>query len=264
MEPQPPLKSSLTIPAAIVFAGAIVGLAVILTRTAPNPVQNAKQSAAAAIAQNTVTVPPVTANDHIFGNVNAPVMIVEYSDPSCPYCKMFHSVMRKVMDDLGKSGNVAWVYRSFPLDKPDDYGRVLHPNAGHESLAFECAGAQGGNEKYFAFANKFYELTPSVTPSSPQGFDQTQLPTIAKSVGLDVKVFNDCLASGKLKAKIETVYQAGVDAGVAGTPYSFIVTRSGKTISLNDGAWSVSKMEGAISQILLEEGVNTTASTTAI
>ena len=76
-----------------------------------------------------------TTADHILGNPNAPIKLVEYSDPSCPFCRLFTPTVEKVMDDYGASGQVAWVYRSFPLDKPDANGDVLHKNAGHESQA---------------------------------------------------------------------------------------------------------------------------------
>ena len=58
----------------------------------------------------------VDSEDHIFGNPDAPVKLVEYSDFECPFCKRVHPTLKKIMADYGIDGEVAWVYRHFPLD----------------------------------------------------------------------------------------------------------------------------------------------------
>ncbi len=131
--------------------------------------------------------------------------------------------MEDVIAKYGPTGDVAWVYRNFPLDKPDANGNILHKNANHESQALECAASVGGNEKFWAFEKKLYETTPSVTGATPNGLDQTQLPIIAKAVGIDEKKFNECLSSGQSRDAVEKQYLGGVNAGVSGTPASFFV-----------------------------------------
>jgi protein-disulfide isomerase len=238
----------LNIPTAIVIAGAIVAGAIIYTM---KPSGNASATNQLPSAQ--VEVKPVTDADHILGNPNAPIKIVEYSDPSCPFCKIFHNTMRKVVEDYGKSGNVAWVYRSFPIDKPGTRsdGGILHPNAGHEAQALECAGSLGGADKFWAFTNRLYEITPSVTGNTPDGMDQNELPKIAGYVGLNVTDFNNCLASGRFKAKVEASYMSGLNAGVEGTPMSFIVTKSGQPIPI-EGAQPYATLKSAIDAILAD------------
>lgn len=250
--PQTKHNSLVTIPGAIIIAGALVAIAVIWTHKAPESATNvAANNALQAAAVGNATVPPVSSSDHILGNPQAPVKIIEYSDPSCPYCKAFYPSMEQVMQTYGPSGKVAWIYRSFPLDQPDQNGQALHPNAGHESQALECAAALGGNDKFWAFANRLYDITPSVTPTSPQGLDQNQLPEIAKYVGLDVNSFNTCLSSGKYKNAVEKQYLDGVNAGITGTPYSFLVTPSGSQIPLI-GAEPYSTLKTAIDAILAD------------
>ncbi len=213
--------SALTIPAAIVIAAAIVAIAIIYVKSpAPATTPVAQEPATPTVIVN---LSPVTAADHILGNPNAPIRIVEYSDPSCPYCKTFNPTMEDVIAKYGPTGEVAWIYRSFPLDKPDANGNVLHKNAGHESQALECTASVAGNEKFWAFEKKLYETTPSVTGSTPNGLDQTQLPVIAKAVGIDVKKFSDCLSSGTFADTVEKQYLSGVNAGVSGTPSNFFV-----------------------------------------
>ena len=212
-------QAILNIPTAIVVAGAIIAGAVIWS-TGPRVAKPVSQEPVDTFAQN---VRVVTGDDHILGNPNAKIKIVEYSDPSCPYCKVFHNTMKKVMDQYGAAGTVAWVYRHYPLNKPDASGRILHPNAGHEAQAFECAADQGGNDKFWKYANRLYEITPSVTQDSPKGLDQSQLAIIAKYAGLNVEDFNNCLATSKFSDKVESEFTDGVNIGIQGTPTSIIV-----------------------------------------
>ena len=91
----------------------------------------------------------VTADDHILGDINtAKLVIVEYSDLECPFCKAFHSTMHQVMDE--NKGEIAWVYRHFPLTQ-------IHPKAMQAALASECAWDQGGNEAFWKYADKVFE-----------------------------------------------------------------------------------------------------------
>lgn len=243
-------RQTITLPGAIILAGALVAIAIIYVKhpvVAPVVTTGANQQTA------TVNMAPVTANDHILGNPNAPIKIVEYSDPSCPYCKMFNPVMEQIMTQYGPGGKVAWVYRAFPLDKPGTRpdGGTLHPNAGHESQALECAASVGGNTKFWAFEKHLYETTPSVTGDTPTGLDQSKLPQLAKDVGIDPVAFNDCLASGQFKDKVEASYLDGINAGVNGTPYNIVLTPSGSQIPLV-GALSYSTLKSTIDTLITE------------
>ncbi len=210
----------LNIPTAIIIAGAIIAGAVIYTKT---PGNIGKQVASLDDTSFEEQFKAVTESDHILGNPEAKIKIVEYSDTSCPFCKVFHNTMRKVMSDYGKSGNVAWVYRHYPIDKPDGNGRILHPNAGKEAQATECANSLGGNEKFWTFTNRLYEITPSVTGNTPKGLDQKELPKIAQFSGINVNDFNTCLGTSKFKEKVEADFTDGVNIGISGTPSSVIV-----------------------------------------
>ncbi len=221
--------SPLSLSAAIVIAGAIIAVAIIWNKS-PAPTT-------AAAPTNTQTIKinlsPITAADHIRGNPNAPIRVVEYSDSSCPYCKTFNPTMEEIMTQYGASGDVAWIYRHYPLDKPDQNGNILHKNANNEAQSLECAADVGGNDKFWAFEKMLYEKTPSVTGATPEGLDQKQLPVIAKAVGIDTTKFNACLSSGKFKDTVEKEFLSGVNAGVSGTPSSFFVLSkpAGKSVT---------------------------------
>ena len=186
---------------------------------AANPGQ--PQQDPAAIQKQLENIAPVTAQDHIRGNPNAPVKIVEYSDTECPFCKRFHTTMQQVMKEHGADGKVAWVYRHFPLDQ-------LHSKARKESVALECAGEQGGNDAFWKYTDRLYEVTPA-----NNGLDPAELPKIAGEIGLDVPKFSACLASTKFDAHIEAdVKNAGATGG-NGTPWSVVIGKNGKKYPLS-------------------------------
>src|SRR5258708_28444693 len=100
--------NKLGIPIAIVAAGAIIAGAIIFTQHQAAPATQAATTAAA-----NISIAPISATDHILGNPKAKLVIVEYSDPECPFCKVFHATMHQIMDQYGANGSVAWLYRHF-------------------------------------------------------------------------------------------------------------------------------------------------------
>ena len=174
--------------------------------------------------------------DHILGNPDAPVKIVEYADLECQYCKTFHTTMHQVMDYYGAKGLVAWVFRPFPL-------ATLHSKAPKEAEAAECAAAQGGDTAFFQYIDKVYEVTPS-----NNGLDLAQLPVIAGQIGLNVDTFNACLSSGTFSKKITDMYNEAIKAGGQGTPYTLIMV--GKDSVALSGAQPYSSMRAAIDAVL--------------
>jgi len=232
MEPQ---KQSISIPVAIVVAGALIGFAVYMSGkpvnapTAPTPGGSPTASE--------VKINPVSSNDHILGNPNAKIVLVEYSDTECPYCKRFHETLQRLMTEYGKDGSLAWVYRSFPIPS-------LHPKAPKEAEALECAAEQGGNTAFWKYTDKIYEITPS-----NNNLDMAQLPIIAGDIGLDVTAFNTCLSSGKMAAKVKAQYDDGVAAGAQGTPYSVLITKNEK-IPITQGALPYENMKEIIDSLL--------------
>lgn len=91
-------------------------------------------------------VKPVTEADHIRGNINSPVKIVQFTDIDCPFCKRFHGTMQEIMKTYGKDNKVVWVMRHLPLTQ-------LHPDAANKAEASECVAELGGNEKFWSFVD---------------------------------------------------------------------------------------------------------------
>ncbi|MDB5254395.1 MAG: oxidoreductase [Parcubacteria group bacterium] len=209
--------SALTIPLAIVVAGLLIAGAIYfggskspnMAVTNPNGTQNAEN----------VDVPAVSDKDHILGDKNAAVVLVEYSDFECPFCKVFNTTVHRLMDTYGSK--LAVVYRQFPIAQ-------LHSKAPKEAEASECAAEQGGNTAFFKFADKVFETT-----NSNDSLDPAQLPIIAGQIGLDVAKFNSCLSSGKYTNKIAADVAAAAKAGAQGTPYSILITKDGKKATVS-------------------------------
>lgn len=220
----PTQTNNLTIPVAIVIAGALIAGAVYLgtSKSGGNVAVNDSQpQPVAQQAGNLDQMAKITGSDHIRGNPEAPVKIVEYSDFECPFCKRFHETMKQVTTEYGDQ--VAWVYRHFPLDQ-------LHPvKARKEAVATECAAELGGNDAFWKYADRFFELTPS----NNQTNIDTVLPQIAKEIGLDEAKFASCLASKKYDAHIEENVQNAVATGGNGTPWSIVVGKNGKKYPLS-------------------------------
>lgn len=221
MDQESQKPNALLIPAAIVVAGALIAGGLYFGGKNPQ-VAGTTSKPQVQESRELDKVKPITSDDHIRGNADAPVKIVEYSDTECPFCKRFHDTMNQIMDEYGASGQVAWVYRHFPIDQ-------LHPvKARNEATALECANELGGNDKFWAYADRLFEITPS-----NNNLDQGELPKIAEYVGLDVNQFNSCLTSGKYAEHIEADYQNALETGGQGTPWSIVMGKNGKKYPVN-------------------------------
>lgn len=238
-------QNSYLVPISIVLAGVLIAGAVFLTgkksdggQVAQNPGQEVQQTPPTQEA-NTDAVRPVSENDHIRGDINAPVKIVEYSDFECPFCKRAHETMIQIMEKYGDSGQVAWVYRQFPLES-------LHPvKAVAEAVASECAAELGGNDAFWAFADRFFELTPS---NNRTDLDVV-IPQIVEEIGLDQSAFNECMNSGRYDQHIQDDIDNAVATGGRGTPWSVVIAPNGQTLPLS-GAQPYSSFEQIIEAAL--------------
>lgn len=190
------------------------------------------------------SVKPVMSEDHIRGNANASVKIVEFSDFECPFCKSFHTSVKQVMNDYEKNGQVAWVYRHFPIDE-------LHSKARKEAQASECAAELGGNKAFWGFADGLFEIAPSNNQ-----LDLAMLPKIAEDLGIDKVKFAACLEGdlrgGKFAAHIESNVQDATASGGTGTPYSLVINSKGHIFPIN-GAESYEAVKAIIDTALKEE-----------
>jgi protein-disulfide isomerase len=210
-------KNNTMVPLAIIIAGILIAGAVLYNNNGTTLALPASDTTP------TDNVRTIDNDDHVQGNPNASVKIVEYSDFECPFCKRFHDTMNQVMDEYGKDEQVAWIYRHFPLDQ-------LHPiKARAEAMASECVNEIGGNGAFWQFADRFFELTPS----NNQTDIETVIPYIVREIGIDEQQFNTCMNSGKYDQRIESDIANAIETGGRGTPWSIIIAPNGTTFPVN-------------------------------
>ena len=136
------------------------------------------------------------------GSSQAPVMIVEFSDFQCPFCRKVQGTLKSLLERY--QGQVSLAYRDFPL-------RGMHSQAEIASEASRCAGEQG----------KFWEYHDLLF-ANPEKLNHHGLAEMAASSKLDEQRFDACLSSRKYADQIEQDIQDGIRAGVEGTPGIFI------------------------------------------
>lgn len=191
------------VPIAIVIVGILIAAAIYF-RPAAAPTNNSK------VALDKMA--PVSSSEHFKGPEKALVTVVEYSDLECPFCKAFQWTMNEMM---ATSTQVAWVYRQFPLN--------IHSKAPAEAAAAECAATLGGNDKFWQYIDKIYEITPS-----NNGLDSALLPKIATDLGLDKDKFNACINSAEAKAAVDKQFADGTKIGVDSTPFVIVINQKGE------------------------------------
>ena len=224
-------QNNFAVPIAIIIAGLAIATAVYFGNS------NSKKDIVPLAEEQGVTIAPVTTDDHILGNPNAKVVIIEYSDTECPFCKMFHTTMSRIMSEYGSGGKVAWVYRHSPIAS-------LHSKAHREAQATECAASLGGNTKFWDYTNKLFDTTPS-----NNGLKDEELFTIAENVGLDKEAFSTCLESGTQAARVDRDLASSQEAGVRGTPHSLVLMNS-KLVTRIEGADSYESVKNTVDQYL--------------
>jgi protein-disulfide isomerase len=230
-------KNQLAIPAAIIIAGALIAGSLYLSNTRTSANQPLVYDPNAPTAE-TQQVKGIQENDWIKGDKDAKIAIVEYSDPECPFCRIFNDTMIKIIDEFGPTGDVVWVYRHLPL-------AVLHQKAQYESEAMECAGKLGGQAAFWSFATELYTNTPS-----NDGLDHALLPQFAKNAGVDVTAWQQCLDNGDAKARIDADLADAESLGISGTPQSFILYK-GQQVPI-EGAQPYDKVRKIIQQLLTQ------------
>ena len=229
-------SQSFAVPFAVVAAGALVAFAIYSQGPTVGAPSGDNKAGAVAVA-GVFGAKEITGEDHVRGNPDAQVKIIEYSDLECPFCKTFHKTMIQVMSEYGNDGKVAWVYRHLPLDQ-------IHAKARKEAEATECAAKLGGNDAFWRYIDKIFEVTPS-----NDGLDLAKLPQIAQDLGLDRGAFEACLSGGEFAKKIDEQMKDAAAAGAQGTPYSLIITKDGKSIPIN-GALPYPSVKAMIDQAL--------------
>lgn len=148
------------------------------------------------------TTDVVVKNRPTLGIEGSPITIVEFGDFECPYSRASSFVIRSLAAKYPKQ--VTFIYRDFPITE-------IHPFSQKASEAAQCAFEQG---KFWEYHDKLFQNQGDV--------DDASFVLFANQLNLDTQKFQSCFTSHKYAKQIEEDYQAGIDAGVRGTPTFFM------------------------------------------
>lgn len=159
-------------------------------------------------------VKAVDAQDHVIGNKDAKVTLIEYSDFQCPYCYKFEASLKQALQKYPK--DVRLIFRHYPLTQ-------IHEYAQKAAEASECVAKLGGNSAFWKMHDKLFAITGVATDKNVSAVltDDVLLAAAADS-GVDKKKVKTCLDNSEMKSVVEADYASGNDAGVQGTPSTFV------------------------------------------
>jgi protein-disulfide isomerase len=234
---QTPTHRTNMVPASIIVAGGLIAAAIILSSN--NAAVGNGQAAVGVggefgngLSASAENIASIGKDEHIFGNRNAPVAIVEFSDFECPFCSRHHPTLKQIVADFGDE--VRWVYRHFPLTS-------IHSEALGAAIASECIAELGGNDAFWDFTDRIF--------ANQRSMNSALYAQIAADVGIDAKTFTSCLESEKM---LEAVITDGEDAtlsGGTGTPYTVVINKAGETFPFS-GALPYENVRTVIEQAL--------------
>lgn len=145
---------------------------------------------------------PVSTDDHIQGNKNAPITLVEYGDFECPYCGMAHPIIKRLQKHFGNQ--LSFVFRNFPLSE-------IHP---HAEAAAEAAEYAGSNGQFWEMHDLLYE--------NQDRFGMPLFLELADALNLPADDLENAIMNKRFEPKIRKDFFGGVRSGVNGTPTLYI------------------------------------------
>jgi len=214
--PDRPNRRTVVLPALLAVVAALVAVVVGTSSadeetSAEPPVAGVRTDAPAPVPSDDplLTVTRREAGDPLAkGAVDAPVVIVEYSDFQCPFCGRFARETAPVLErEYVRKGLVRIEWRDFPYLGPES------------TLAAHAARAAAAQDRFWQFHDAMY--ADQAAPNSGR-ITEDRLVEVAREVGLDVDGFRRDLASGSSADAVQADFTEGQSIGVTGTP-AFLV-----------------------------------------
>jgi len=186
------------------------------------------------------------ARDHLWGDKNARISVILYSDMECPFCKRFAGVPESAAAKFGGKVNVVW--RHFPL-------QFHNPNALKEAHASECVAKQAGNNGFFSFANAVLNASNGNGKGLPDG--DAGVLALAKQAGVkDISAFKTCLTAAQTAQAVEEDIKDGAAAGITGTPGVILRDNVSGHSGIIGGAIPQADIEAQVTGLLSESQSN--------
>ncbi len=204
--------------AAAIFLGFALVAGAILFKTSPS-----NSSLTNVVSTNQVADKPVeinveqirrAENPHLYGNPEAAITIVEFSDFECPYCARLHPTLKQVVDE--SNGEIAWEYRHLPLPN--------HRNAFAGAVASECVTEQLGSDGFWLFT----EVLFGNIGSHSQEFFANE----AQKLGVNLSEFEACVKNPDIAKIVQDDLEIAQSSGGNGTPFNVIIYDGDKAMSV--------------------------------
>ena len=147
-----------------------------------------------------------TSDDPYLGNPAAEIVIVEFVDFQCPFCKQETATMKKVLQNYGHK--VKWIIRDFPIES-------IHPGATELSQIAYCAQKQ----------NKFWLMHDALFTNQdnlPAKINDSWLNSLSNLADTDFATLKTCYNSDEAKVEVNKDYADAIKYGAIGTPTYFI------------------------------------------
>ena len=141
-------------------------------------------------------------DEHIFGNQDAAIVLLEYGDYQCPASRRAHAAVKQLQRRLG--AQLCFVYRHFPLTGTHPYAELAAETA-------EAAAVQGA---FWAMHEALFEMQAQFTPAL--------IPELADLLGLSVDEVRDDMLARRFQGRVEQIAAGGTHLGVVDTPTFFI------------------------------------------
>jgi len=217
------------VPIAIVVAGLLIAGAVFWssgTTSETNRQQANTGQAPASEPGGEFRLP--NESDHVRGNRDAKVTIIEFSDFECPFCARLHPTLARIIDE---DKDVKWIFRHFPL--------TSHSRAFGAAVASECIAKLGSNDTFWNFADTVF--------ADQRKLGNTLYEEMARTAGIDTSAFNTCTKDKIIASEVQTDLDEVIDIGGRGTPFVVVVTASGKLTTFS-GALPYEQIKSLVDQ----------------
>jgi protein-disulfide isomerase len=240
-----------------ILGAAIVALVVVIVASSSNGggsssthVSNSAKAAAQATVDSTLTGIPQHGN--VLGNPNAKVTITEYGDLVCPTCDDFALTSEpQIIQDLVRTGKAKLVFRGFETAS----GTANGSQYVNTQVAARSAGLQNKEWNYVLTLYQEQPHTINGTPAEQVSYVNTNYlqDRAAQIKGLNLAQWQAHLTDPTLINQVHADGQAGLAAGVTGTPAIFVTGPKGTVYYDQNNTQSAVPSEQQIAQLVSQQ-----------
>jgi len=205
-------KGSLSIAASIIVAGIIIAVSLMLVgrNSGGNVTASGYQGGTNTASAGDFRL--VSEKDHLRGNPDAELTIIEFSDFECPFCARLHPTLKQI---IAERNDINWVYRHFPLSS-------IHSRALTAAVASECVAKLGGNDAFWAFSDILF--------NNQRDLGDALYERSAQSLGISLNEFSACMNDKEITQIVRDDLSEAVNSGGRGTPFSILVTKDNRLV----------------------------------